>query len=188
MTHKKFKHNFVLKTELKTETISGQRFYVLPDGLTKLKSVTSIISEKTDKTALMEWRKKVGEAEANRISKQATIRGTAVHSIAEKYVLNEENYYENQNIFNIESFKPIKTILDQSVDNILGIELPVWSKALKCAGRTDLVATFDGVTSIIDFKTSKKLKKEEWIENYLDRKSTRLNSSHMSESRMPSSA
>ena len=67
---------------------------------------------------------------------------------------------------NVESFKPIKNILDNHVDNVLGVELPLCSKALGCAGRTDLVAQYDGVTSIIDFKTSKKLKKAEWIESY----------------------
>lgn len=163
---KKFKHNFVPFVELSTETINGQRHYVLPDGVTKLKSVTTIISEKSDKTALNEWRARVGEAEADRISKQATRRGSSIHKIAERYVLNEENIYNGEMPINIETFKPIKEALDAHVDNIFGIELPLYSKALKCAGRTDLVAQYDGVLSIIDFKTSKKPKKEEWIENY----------------------
>lgn len=164
---KKFKHNFVPFVELTTETIDGQRHYVLPDGETKLKSVTTIISEQSDKTALYEWRKKVGEEEANRISTQAARRGTSIHKIAERYVLNEENIYKDEMPINIETFKSIQNILDDHVDNILGVELPLYSKALKCAGRTDLVAEYDGVLSIIDFKTSRKLKKLEWIENYL---------------------
>jgi genome maintenance exonuclease 1 len=57
-------------------------------------------------------------------------------------------------------------VLDNHVDNILGVELPLYSKALGCAGRTDLVAEYDGKVSIIDFKTSKRLKKKDWIENY----------------------
>jgi len=164
---KKFKHNFVPFVELSTETIDGKRHYVLPDGTTKLKSVTTIISEKSDKTALYEWRKRVGDEEANRISTQAARRGTSIHKIAERYVLNEENIYKDEMPINIETFKSIQNILDDHVDNILGVELPLYSKALKCAGRTDLVAEYDGVLSIIDFKTSRKLKKLEWIENYL---------------------
>ena len=164
---KKFKHNFVPFVELTTETIDGQRHYVLPDGETKLKSVTTIISEKSDKTALYEWRKRVGDEEANRISTQAARRGTSIHKIAERYVLNEENIYKDEMPINVETFKSIQNILDDHVDNILGVELPLYSKALKCAGRTDLVAEYDGVLSIIDFKTSRKLKKLEWIENYL---------------------
>lgn len=166
MSRKTFKHLLVPRAELTTETIEGQRFYSLPCG-TLLKSVTTALSEKMDKTALLEWKAKVGEAEATRISVQAARRGTAVHNIAERYILNEETYYgKNEMPINVESFKPIKKVLDDCVDNILGVELPLSSKALGVAGRTDLVAEYNGKTSIIDFKTSKRLKKAEWIESY----------------------
>ena len=156
MSRKIFKHTLVPKWDLSTEYVDGQRYYVLPDGLTKLKSVTTVLGEKLDKTALLEWKKRIGEEEANRISKIATRRGNAIHSIAERYVLNEERYYSsNEMPVNVDSFIPIKAALDAHVDNILGVELPLWSKALGCAGRTDLVAQYDGITSIIDFKTSK---------------------------------
>lgn len=166
MSRKIFKHLLVPRSELKTETIDSQRYYLLPDG-TRLKSVTTVLSEKLDKTSLLEWRAKVGEEEAKRISTQASRRGTAIHNIAERYVLNEEKYYSDKEMpINIESFKPIQKVLDKHVDNILGVELPLWSKALGVAGRTDLVAEYDNKASIIDFKTSKKIKKEQWIENY----------------------
>jgi ATP-dependent exoDNAse (exonuclease V) beta subunit len=167
LSRKTFKHILVPRAELTTENINGQRYYVLPDGTTKLKSVTTVLSEKLDKTALLEWKKRVGEEEAQKISVQAARRGTAIHNIAERYVLNEETYYApNEMPINIESFKPIKKVLDDHVDNILGVELPLYSKALGCAGRTDLVAEYDGKVSIIDFKTSRKLKKADWIESY----------------------
>lgn len=166
MSRKTFKHILVPKAELETVTINGKRHYALPDG-THLKSVTTVLSEKLDKTALLEWKKRVGEEEAQRISTQAARRGTAVHTLAENYVLNQENYIPpNTMPINIESFKPIKKVLDNHVDNVLGVELPLWSKALGCAGRTDLVAEYDNKVSIIDFKTSRKLKKEDWIESY----------------------
>ena len=166
---KKFKHNLVSFTELTTETIEGQRHYVLPDGATKLKSVTTILGERLDKTGLLEWRKRVGEAEANRISTQAARRGTSIHNMAEKYLLNEDMapILLKEMPINVETFCSIKYVLDDHVDNIFGIELPLYSKALGCAGRTDLVAEYDGVLSIIDFKTSRKLKKMEYIESYL---------------------
>jgi ATP-dependent exoDNAse (exonuclease V) beta subunit len=163
---KNFNHQLVTPILLETETIEGQRHYVLPDGITKLKSVTTLLGEKLDKTALLEWRKKVGEEEAQRISNQAARRGTAIHGIAERYLLNESNYSKGEMPINVESFLPIKKALDDHVDNILGIELALYSKALGCAGRTDLVAEYDGKLSIIDFKTSRKLKEENWIESY----------------------
>ena len=167
MLHKTFKHNFVPFVELTTENINGKRHYVLPDGATKLKSVTTILSEKLDKTALLEWRKKIGEEEANKISTQAARRGTSIHKIAENYLLNEENFRGKEMPVNIYTFMTgIKPLLDKHVDNIFGIELPLYSKALRCAGRTDLIAEFDGTLSVIDFKTSLRPKKEEWIENY----------------------
>ena len=122
MSRKLFKHTLVPKAELTTQNINGQRFYSLPDG-TLLKPVTSVLSEKLDKTALLEWKARVGEEEAQRISVQAARRGTAIHNIAERYVLNEDRYYSpNEMPINIESFKPIKSVLDAYVDNILGVQ------------------------------------------------------------------
>lgn len=166
MVHRKtFRHNLVPEVEITTETIDGKRHYVLPTG-EKFRSVTTVLSDALDKTALLEWRKKVGEAEAQKISTQAARRGTAVHSLAERYVLNEENYLRDAMPSGIDSFKSLQTLIDNHVDNILGIELPLYSTVLKTAGRCDLIAEFDGVPSIIDFKTSRRLKKEEWIESY----------------------
>jgi len=163
-----FKHQFVPVVDLTTETIDGQRHYVLEDGVTKLKSVTTILGEKTDKSALLEWRKRVGDEEANRVSTQAARRGTSVHNMAEKYLLNEDMtpFFQKEMPINIETFQKFQPVLDKHIGTILGIETPLASKVLKCAGRTDLVAEYDGVLSIIDFKTSKRLKDESHIENY----------------------
>ena len=166
MSHKRFKNKLVPFVELRREVINGQRHYVLPDGVTKLKSVTTILGESMDKTWLEEWKKNVGEAEVKRISGIAARRGTAVHKIAESYLLNEEHPYKGHMPFNVQSFKPIKKVLDEHVDNIMGIELPLYSKSLKAAGTTDLVAQYDEKLSIIDFKTSKKIKEESQIESY----------------------
>lgn len=165
MSRKIFKHNLVPEVDIKTENIDGRRYYVLPNG-EKFRSVTTVISESMDKTALLEWRAKVGEEEANKISTQAARRGTAVHSLAERYVLNEEDYLRGAMPSGIDAFKSLQTLIDDHVDNILGIELPLYSVALKTAGRCDLIAEYDGVPSVVDFKTSRKLKQEDWIESY----------------------
>ena len=138
---------------------------MLPDG-DKFRSVTTVLGDALDKTALLEWKKKVGEEEAQKITTQAARRGTAVHTLCENYVLNKDNYIENAVPSSVDSFLNIKSVLDFNVDNILGIETPLYSKALKTAGRCDLIAEYNGIPSVIDFKTSRKLKKEEWIESY----------------------
>jgi genome maintenance exonuclease 1 len=160
-----FKHNLVPEIDIDTQTIDGKRYYVLPSG-EKFRSVTTVLDGAMDKTALIEWKKRVGHEEAQKISTQAARRGTAVHSIAERYVLNEDNHLRGAMPSGIDSFKGIQSLLDKYVDNVLGVELPLYSVALRTAGRCDLIAEFNGTPSIIDFKTSRKLKKEEWIESY----------------------
>ena len=144
----------------------GKRYYTTPDG-DRFPSVTTVIgAASSKKQIILDWRKRVGEAEATKISVQAARRGTSVHGIAERYLLNEENIYKKEMPGNIDSFKSLKPIIDENVDNIYGVELPLFSKTLKAAGKTDLVAEYCSVPSIIDFKTSRKLKQESWIENY----------------------
>ena len=162
-----FNHKLVPEPDkIKVETINGTRYYILPDG-TRLKSVTTILGEKMDKSALIKWRKKVGETEAKKISSQAAHRGSALHKIAERYVLNEDNYMSDKEMpLTRMMFNSIKPHIDKNVDNILGIELLLYNKALRTAGRTDLIAEWNGVPSVIDFKQSNKPKKEEWILSY----------------------
>ena len=162
---KQFNHKFIDKIELTANYETGQRRYLLPDG-SLVPSVTTVLSS-LDKGHLNEWRKRVGEAEANKITTQASNRGTAIHQLAEDYLMNKEDYHVGSMPINLYDFKNnIKPFLDARVDNILGIEYPLFSKRLKTAGRTDLIAEWDGKPAIIDFKTSRKLKKLEWIKNY----------------------
>lgn len=160
-----FKHNFVPEVDITTTSENGKRFYVLPNG-NKFRSVTTVISDKSDKSFLIEWKKRVGEEEAQKISTRAANRGTKVHAIAENYIMNKEDYKKDVIPSNLDSFNTLKTYLDKNVDNVLGIELPLYSTFLRAAGRTDLIAEYNGVLSVIDYKTSTKIKKEEWITNY----------------------
>lgn len=161
---KQFIHNFVNKIELLDETTDKGRHYFTPSG-DKLPSVTTVLAQKMDNGWLLEWQKKVGKEKAKQISFKALRRGRAIHGIAEKYVLNE-NYFEGAMPIYLDMFEPLKRVLDDYVDNILGIELPLYSRLLGTAGRTDLVAQYEGITSIIDYKTSKRAKSEDDILSY----------------------
>jgi len=148
--------------DLQSETFpDGKRYYKLPDG-TKLPSVTTVLGA-MKKDAIMAWRKRVGEAEANRISKKATGRGTNVHSLCEKYLNNEslgEMMPDAQ-----EMFLSLKPLLNR-INNIHYQEQALWSTQLEMAGRVDCIGEFDGQLSVIDFKTSKRVKSKVQIEDY----------------------
>ncbi len=168
----KFKHiGCDIDYDLETETINGKRFYKTPEGLL-YPSVTTITSQH-GKDKILEWRKRVGEEEANRISTRASNRGTKVHKICENYLNNEEDYARTNPAHihktmpdTIAMFKSLQPLLDEHVNNIHALEIPLYSHHLKVAGRVDCIAEYDGKLSIIDFKTSGKLKEESWIKGY----------------------
>jgi len=165
LSRKFFEHALFDFEPLKSVIMHDKRYYELPNG-TLAQSVTTRIGEASDKTALLEWQKKVGISEAIKISTQAAVRGTAIHSICESYLMNEPTYPKNSMPSNIDLFKTLRPHMDDHIGRIFGIESPLYSYALAAAGRTDCIAEWDGVPSIIDFKTARKYKKEEWIENY----------------------
>jgi genome maintenance exonuclease 1 len=148
--------------DLKSETFpDGKRYYTLEDG-TKLPSVTTVLGAQK-KQAIMEWRRRVGEEEANRVSRKATSRGTNVHTLCERYLNNEAlgDIMPDAK----EMFASLKPLLNR-IDNIHYQECALWSKQLEMAGRVDCIGEFDGKLSVIDFKTSKKIKSEAHIEDY----------------------
>ena len=148
---------------MRIENINGKRNYVTPSG-ELYPSITTILGE-FSKASIQAWRKRVGETEANKISGRASRRGTSVHSVCEAYIKNEDGYLDGQTPNIIELFKTIEPFLER-VNNIHGVELALYSDHFGVAGRTDLIAEFDGVLSVIDYKTSNKIKKKEWCESY----------------------
>lgn len=115
---------------------------------------------------LKEWVDRVGEDEARKILKQAGRRGTAVHDMAEKYVMGDPDYAKGAMPVNVVTFRGLKKLLDEHVTTVYGIELPLYSKALYAAGRTDMIALWDGVLSVCDYKTSRRIKGEDDILAY----------------------
>jgi len=150
--------------DLKSETHSdGKRYYTSPSGK-RLPSVTTVVGA-MKKQAIMEWRNRVGEVEANRISKLATGRGNRVHDLAERYLKNEKIEWVREMPDSVEMFRTLIPHLHR-INNIHYIEQALWSEQIGLAGRVDLIAEWDGVLSVIDFKTSKKIKKKEDIQDY----------------------
>jgi len=150
---------------LSVEEKNGKRFYVSPNSI-KLPSVTTVLGH-FKKAQIIEWRNRVGEKEANSISGRASVRGTKFHTLLEKYLRNEQTLFEGVMPDMKQAFSDIRSTIDK-IDNIHYIEAPLYSEVLGVAGRTDVIAEFDGVPSIIDFKTSRREKKEEWITDYFE--------------------
>ena len=159
-----FKHTLVEFDELESETKNGKRFYTTPDG-NKYPSVTTVCSLATVQK-IKEWRKRVGNEKANKISAKASSRGTKVHKLVEDYVGNKELNFEDVLPVNLFMFKQIKPILDTYLENVYAIECPLYSDYLETAGRVDCIGTFKGKPAIIDFKTANKRKQRSWIHNY----------------------
>lgn len=137
---------------------TGERYYVTPEG-NKYPSVTTILSE-WKKKELANWRKRVGDAEADRIKNFAAKRGTQFHTLCENYLSGGKVENSIGNIF--EQFKPILG----RIKNIQCMEQHIYCDKLRVAGQVDCIAEFDRCISIIDFKTSSKPKQEKNIWDY----------------------
>ena len=157
-----FTHIDLKLPKLSRESIDGVRYYNIGGENKKLVSITSVISHYS-KEKFAKWRKRVGEEEANRITKRATSRGTDTHTLIESYLLNEE-LTEVQPISEM-LFKLAKPTLNR-INNIHCLESSLYSEVLGVAGSVDTIAEFDGELAVIDYKTSAKPKPREWIEDY----------------------
>ncbi len=150
--------------DLKSEThTDGRRYYTSPKGK-RLPSVTTVVGA-MKKQSIMEWRNRVGEVEANRVSKLATGRGNRVHDLAERYLKNEKIEWVREMPDAVEMFRTLIPHIHR-INNIHYIEQALWSESIGLAGRVDLIAEWDGVLSVIDFKTSKRIKQREDIQDY----------------------
>lgn len=154
-----------------------KHYYHTPNGEI-FPSVTTMLSATSDnKESLERWRNSIGHDVANYITVQAAKNGTATHEIIEKYLNNQriEKYHPHTPSFPLSSQTHSllsKAHLDQlkpllhNIDNIRCTEIPLYSDSLKLAGTCDCIAEYNNKLSIIDFKTSRKQKKESWILNY----------------------
>lgn len=138
----------------------GGRVYETPDGKS-YPSVTAVVGQhKAHQIA--EWRNRVGAEQANKISGRASRRGTAFHKLCENYLL---GLAPTPSIFDAPMFNSITPFLDR-IDNIHCLETQLYSHHLKAAGTVDCIAEFDGRLHVIDFKSSARIKRREWIHDY----------------------
>ena len=159
-----FEHVDLNLPKLSRETVDGVRYYSVPDEdeLLKLVSITSITSH-FNKQIFLDWRKRVGNEKADKITKAATTRGTDMHTLTEHY-LNNEDLPKVPPISDF-LFKISKHKLNK-ISKIHALEGALYSKQLGIAGTVDCIAEYNDELAIIDFKTSKKPKPREWIEHY----------------------
>ena len=159
-----FNHVDIDLPKLDRETIDGVRYYKVPDQdeLLRLVSITSVTSHK-NRQFFAKWRKRIGEAEADKITRQATSRGTDMHTLVEYHLKNED--LPNVQPLSEFLFKIAKEELNK-INNIHALESSLYSKVLGIAGTVDCIAEYNGELAIIDFKTSKKPKPREWVDHY----------------------
>ena len=158
-----FNHVDIELPSLTRQTIDGVRYYDIPGGeKKKFVSITSVTSFRNRKI-FEDWRKRVGDVEANRITKKSTSRGTDMHTLTEYYLKNKDLPIV-QPLADI-LFKIAKPELNK-INNILALEKSLYSEVLGIAGTVDCIAEYDGELAVIDFKTSVKPKPEKWIEHY----------------------
>jgi len=143
------------------------RWYVINEELA-FPSITSMLgktqSEET-RQSLENWKASIGEEKAAEISLEATTNGTAVHLLIEMFLKGEEidesKFTEQQ----IKSFKSVKGYL-KKINEVWGQEVALFSTKLRIAGRCDCIGVYKGKASILDWKTSSKIKSDDMIEDY----------------------
>jgi len=153
--------------ELEVHNIKGLRFYETPTG-EKYPSITTVIGKQPGKQkGLQEWRERVGVAQAQIISGKASRRGSVFHNIVENYLQDEDiSDFKQQNFMAWCMFGEMKSHLDEKINEIVLQEQTMFSSKFKVAGRCDLIGVYKDKLSVVDFKTTTKTKKEEWIGDY----------------------
>lgn len=149
--------------ELTRKKRGSQRWYTTPNG-EEYPSVTTILGH-GDKQWLTDWRNMLGPKKADRETKRCADRGTAVHTMAEKYLMNEDAPTKGYKAEHVRVFNQLKIRLNK-IGNIRAQEIQMYSDRLRLAGTADVVGEYDGVLSLIDFKTSNNTKNEKMVFDY----------------------
>ena len=148
--------------EVTSRTLDHGRFYKIDDLW--MPSVTTVVGHQS-KHGILQWQNRVGFAEAEKVRRAAAWRGTQYHNLVEHYLKNELEKVEESKGLPTYLFRSARETLNR-IGNIHAIEAPLYSRTLGVAGRVDCIAEFDNELAIIDFKTTKNLKKEQHLEKF----------------------
>ncbi len=148
---------------MQASTSSSGRVYTTPNG-DKYPSITTILGA-GEKQWLEDWRQSLGPVKAQQETQRCADRGEAVHSMVERFLNNDPSPTNGFQQIHIAQFNALRLML-KKINNIHAQEIPLYSDILKVAGRVDCIGEWDGVLSIIDFKTSNTNKSRDMIENY----------------------
>lgn len=151
--------------ELTSKMKRGKRWYTTPSGV-EYPSVTTVLGAE-EKAGIKAWKEALGAKKADKETKRCSDRGTAVHKMVEDYLNNIEydDVVGTHEYSNVKMFNQMRTRL-KKIGNIRAQEVPLYSDMIKIAGRVDCVAEYDGVLSIIDFKTSNNTKSLDMVHDY----------------------
>lgn len=150
--------------DLSSSQENGKRYYVTHDGVV-YPSMTTVLQLRSA-AGIAEWKKKVGEKEAEKVLAKASTRGTLIHELCEDYVNNKDIDYSKIAPTYLQTFKDMKKELDLNMGKVYGQEIALYSDFLEMAGRVDCIAEWQGKLSIVDYKTARKPKKRKYIRNY----------------------
>lgn len=165
---KEFLINPLPRVELPDRIVPGVgRIYQTPAG--DFKSVTTILKDVPDDKNpnwLIDWKMRLGEEEAARQSGRARSRGNQLHDIVERYLLSDPNFGDGAMPSTVANFRQVRKIIDEGVGTVYGVEIPLYSERLQTAGRSDLIAGYQGYNSVIDWKGSNNPKELHMVRNY----------------------
>lgn len=167
-----FTHLPITLPTLEQRTLETGRIYVVADGPhagNTYPSITRVLGSRP-KPHLDAWRKREGAEKADKITRQASTRGHTIHNLAELYINNQTQQVDQiETILSYgtkDMWLQLKAWITAHISRVRAQEVDLYSHHLKVAGRTDLLADYDDVYSVIDFKNSTKLKDEKYIEDY----------------------
>lgn len=143
------------------------RYY--QDSLSNLvPSVTTILSATGDHSGIDAWKRRVGPKTAKAVVDEATTIGTAVHLAIENYLYGKEWEQFTDDKMGMLAHQIAKRFICDclgDIDEVWGLESGLVLDGLY-AGTADCIGIFRGKPTIIDFKTAKKIKRKDWIEDY----------------------